>query len=184
MNFHLCSADCIRHCEHDNSLFIVVAIVDRAAFVLQVFHCTSSSDSDSDDNQFQVVVYLLVLYNYLIYNYYYTQTHIQIYTERAGAWQRNAAAQWVHSGLCCHTVFTFVSLATVHVIQLDSLWLTLSHAPPSLLHCLPPPLPLFSLYLPPSTTLSLFLCTCLTIACVLTAQNERKRKWKHNMQQR
>lgn len=27
LNFHLCSADCIRHCEHDNSLFIVVAVV-------------------------------------------------------------------------------------------------------------------------------------------------------------
>lgn len=27
LNFHLCSADCIRHCEHDNSLFIVVVAV-------------------------------------------------------------------------------------------------------------------------------------------------------------
>lgn len=98
----------------------------------------------------KLLFYLLVLYNYLIYNYYYTQTHKYRYTraERAGAWQRNAAAQWVHSGLCCHTVFTFVSLATVHVIQLDSLWLTLSHAPPALLHCLPLPLSFFLLRSP------------------------------------
>lgn len=134
---------------HDNGLtFVVLEVVvvvafDSAAFVLQVFHCTSSGSSD--DNQFQVVLFLLVLYNYLIYNYYYT--HTRALTQRAAAWQRNAA--WAHNNgstrasphIHTHTIFTFVLLAAMaHVIQ-HSLTLTLSHAPSATLsRCLPPPL--------------------------------------------
>lgn len=162
MNFHLCSADCIRHCEHDNSLFIVVAIVDRAAFVLQVFHCTSSSDSD--DNQFQVVVYLLVLYNYLIYNYYYTHTHTHMYTRResgsvAAKCSCTVGSQWLVQPHCIH--FRVISngarnptrLSLAHALSRASR----SPARPTSPTLIPPALssPFTFLPLPPSLSLYL-----------------------------
>lgn len=128
------------------------------------YRCSTARAAATATTISSKLFYLLVLYNYLIYNYYYTHrhTHIQTHRERERGSEMQlctVGSQWLVLPHCIHfrvisngarnpTLFGSGSLMRLplplSLYFLISLYLLLS-------------LSVFSLYLPPSLSLTLYL---------------------------